>query len=58
MARRDDFVDERGPVVWPFLLEDRDKHEVELVQEGLLGAQTLFAIGTLDDELDDEVSDA
>lgn len=57
MARRNDFVDERGPVVWPFLLKDRDKHEVELVQECLLGAQSLFAIGTLDNELDDEVSD-
>lgn len=37
MTRRNDFVDERRPVVWPFLLKDRDEYEIELVQEGPLG---------------------
>jgi hypothetical protein len=42
MARGNDFVDEGGPVVRPFLLEDRDKDEVELIDEGSLGLEGFF----------------
>lgn len=42
MAGRNDFVDERRPVVWPLLLEDRDKDEVEFVKESSLGLQSFF----------------
>jgi hypothetical protein len=36
VARGDNFVDEGRPVVRPFLLEDGDEDEVELVEEGSL----------------------
>jgi hypothetical protein len=42
MAGGNDFVDEGGPVVGPFLLEDRDKDEVELIQESPLRFEGLF----------------
>jgi hypothetical protein len=42
MARRNNFVDERRPVVRPFLLQDRDKDEIELVQEGSLRFERFF----------------
>jgi hypothetical protein len=44
--------------VRPFLLEDGDEDEVQLVQQGTLGAQALFGAGELDDEVDDEVANA
>jgi hypothetical protein len=58
VTRRDDLVDEGGPVVRPFLLEDRDEDEVELVQQGAVGAAAVVVVGELDDEVDDEVADA
>jgi hypothetical protein len=42
MARGDDFVDESGPVMRPFLLEDRDEDEVELIDEGSLRLKRFF----------------
>ena len=57
VAGRDDFVDERGPVVGPFLLENGDEDEVELVEKGLVASQSLLGARALDDELDDEVPD-
>jgi hypothetical protein len=50
-------IDEGRPVVGPLLLQDRDEDEVELVQEGALGAAGVVVVGELDDEVDDEVSD-
>ena len=58
MAGRDDFVNKGRPVVWPFLLEDGDENEVELVEQGLLLAQRLFGARALNDELHNEVSDS
>jgi hypothetical protein len=58
VTRRDDLVDEGGPVVRPFLLEDRDEDEVELVQQSAVGAAAVVVVGELDDEVDDEVADA
>jgi hypothetical protein len=57
VARRDDLVDEGRPVVWPLLLQDGDEDEVELIEEGALGAAAVVVVGELDDEVDDEVSD-
>lgn len=42
MASRDDFVDKRRPVVWPLLLENGDKDQIEFVEQGLVLAQRLF----------------
>lgn len=56
-ARGDDFVDERGPVVRPLLLQDRDEDEVELVQQGLVFTQGLLRVGALDDKLHNKVAD-
>jgi hypothetical protein len=36
MAGGYNFVNKRGPVVRPFLLENRDEDEVEFVNEGSL----------------------
>jgi hypothetical protein len=58
VTRRDDLIDEGGPVVRPFLLEDRDEDEVELVQQSAVGAAAVVVVGELDDEVDDEVADA
>lgn len=55
MARRNDLIDKSWPVVWPFLLQNRNKDEVELVQESSLTSKLLFRIGILDDEVNDEV---
>lgn len=57
MARRDDFVDEAGPVVGPFLFQHGNENEVELVKKGLVGSQRFFGTGALNDELNNEVSD-
>jgi hypothetical protein len=57
-AGRDDFVDESGPVVRPFLLQDGYKDEVELVQEGSLRSECLFRARALEDVLNDEVPDS
>ena len=56
MAGGDDFVDERRPVVRPFLFEDRDKDEIQLVEQNALISQALFSIRCLDDEFNDEVA--
>lgn len=56
MAGRDDLVDEGGPIVGPFLLEDGDKDEIELVKKRFLALQTFLRARTLDDEAYDEVS--
>jgi hypothetical protein len=58
VARGDDFVDEGRPVVRPFLLEDGDEDEVELVEKGSLCFQGLFRARRLDYEVDHEVSNA
>jgi hypothetical protein len=58
MAGGDDFVDEGGPVMRPFLLEDGDEDEVELVDEGSLGFKGFFGARGLDDEADNEVADS
>lgn len=58
MARRDDFVDECRPVVRPFLLEDGDKNQIELVQQGLLRLDGLFRGGALKDIIHDKVADS
>ena len=42
MAGRDDLIDERGPVMRPFLLEDTDQGKVELVKECSLRFEALF----------------
>ena len=42
----------------PLLLQYGDEDQVELVQEGSLGLEGLLGARALDDELDDEVSDA
>lgn len=58
MTSGDNLIDKGGPVVWPFLFEDRDEHEIELVQEGSFAAQAFFAARSLDDEVDDKVSNS
>lgn len=58
MARADDFVDKRGPVVWPFLLENGDEDQVELVEERLLRSQGFVGARALDNELYDEIANA
>jgi hypothetical protein len=44
--------------VRPFLLQDRDEYEVQLVEEGTVGLEGLFGVGALKDVLDDEVADS
>lgn len=58
MARGNDLVDECGPVVRPFLLQNRDQDQIQFVQEGALSTELLFGPGVFDDEVDDEVSNA
>jgi hypothetical protein len=58
MTRRDDLVDEGRPIVRPFLLKDGDEDEVQLVEEGALGAAAVIAVRQLDNEVDDKVADA
>lgn len=57
MARRYDLVDKGGPVVRPFLLENRNKDEVELIEEGSLCLQRFFGARGLNDEVDHKVTD-
>lgn len=57
MAGRDDLVDEGGPVVRPFLLEDGHEDEVQLVEKGSLCLERLFRARGLDNEVDDKVAD-
>ena len=40
------------------MLEDRDKDEVELIDEGSLGFEGFFGPGGLDDEADHEVANS
>ena len=42
MAGGNDFVDEGGPVVGPFLFEDGYEDEVEFVKEGSLCLERFF----------------
>ena len=58
MARADDLVDKGRPVVRPFLLQYRDEHEVELVEQGALALKGLFGAGALHDTRSDEISDS
>jgi hypothetical protein len=58
MTRRDNLVDEGRPIVRPFLLEDRDEDEVQLVEEGALGAAAIIAVRQLDNKIDNKVADA
>jgi len=44
--------------VRPFLLENRDKDEVEFIEERSLGFEGLFRARGLDDKVDHEVSNA
>lgn len=53
-----DLIDEGWPVVRPFLLEDGDEDEIELVEQGSLGSQGLLGAGALEDEGDDKVANA
>lgn len=57
MAGRDDLVDEGRPVVGPFLLEDGYEDEVQLVEEGAVGAAAVVVVRELDDEVYDEIPD-
>jgi hypothetical protein len=41
--------------VRPFLLEDGDKHEIQLVQKGAVGAAAVVVVRELNDEVYDEV---
>ena len=58
MTRRDDLVDECRPVVGPFLLEDGDKCEVELVDESALLLERFFLLRRFEYLAYDEVADA
>ena len=42
----------------PLLLQDGDEDEVELVEEGTLGAAGIVVVGELDNKVDDKVTDA
>lgn len=42
----------------PFLLQNRDEDEVELVEEGALGAASVVVVGELNNKVDNEVADA
>jgi hypothetical protein len=44
VTRRDDLVDEGGPVVRPFLLEDGDEDKIELVEQGAVGAAAVVVV--------------
>lgn len=57
MARRNDLVDEGGPVVRPFLLENGDENEIELVQQRALGLDLLFGFGILENKSDNKIAD-
>jgi hypothetical protein len=56
VARGDDFVDEGRPVVRPLLLQDRNKDEVELVEEGFVLLEGFCGFRALEDALDDKVA--
>jgi hypothetical protein len=58
VAGRDDLVYESWPVVRPFLLENRHEDEVQLVEEGAVGAAAVVVVRELDDEVDDKVANA
>jgi hypothetical protein len=55
MARRNDLVDEGRPVMWPFLLQDGNEDQVELVQESTFGPKAFLGLGAFDDEVDNEI---
>lgn len=54
----DNFVDKCWPVMRPFLLQDGDEHEIQLVEEGPVCLEGLLGVRSLDDEVDDEVANA
>jgi hypothetical protein len=58
VARRDDLVDECGPVVWPFLLKNRNENKVQLIEERAIDLGAVFVVRLLEDEVDDEIADA
>lgn len=57
MAGGDDLIDKGRPVVRPFLLENGDEDEIQLVEKGLLGSQGFFGTGALENEINNEVAD-
>lgn len=58
VARGDNLIDKCGPVVRPLLLENRDQDQIQLVQKCALVTELLFGSGILDNEVDNEVSNA
>jgi hypothetical protein len=58
MGGRYDFVDEIGPIMRPFLLQDGNQNKIELIQEGALRAKALIRVGDLDNDVNDEIPDA
>lgn len=57
MARGDDFIDEGGPVVWPFLLQDGNQSQIQFIEEELVGFERIVRLRDLQDLVDDEVPD-
>lgn len=47
MGRRDNLVDKCGPVVRPFLLQDGDEDQIQLVYQSALLFEPSFRLGTL-----------
>lgn len=58
MAGGDNLIDERRPVVRPFLLENGDEDQVQLVEECTVGLEGLLGARACEDLLDNEVSNA
>lgn len=58
VASSNDLVDKGGPVMWPFLLQDGNEDEVELVQQGSLASKTFLAAGGLDDNVHHKIADS
>lgn len=42
----------------PFLLQDGDEDQVQLVEESAFTFQLLFGLGVVDDQVDDEISNS
>lgn len=57
MARGNNLIDEGGPVVRPFLLQNGDKNEIELVQQRALRLDLLFGFGVFENESHNKIAD-
>ena len=44
--------------MWPFLLQDGDQYQVELVEKSSIRLEILLRVGILNDEVDDKVANA